>query len=142
MLFNIPRYKRLLWISSLFFISTVTVYAVIKAFEENLVFFYTATQILDGEAPDDRAIRLGGMVKVGSLKRKVDTLDIEFKVIDENNNVIPVTYKGVVPDLFKEGKGVVAQGMIVNGVFKSTEILAKHDEDYMPPKLGIVNDNY
>jgi cytochrome c-type biogenesis protein CcmE len=76
-------------------------------------------------------------------KEKKDSLEIKFKVIDEKNNIISVNYTGVVPDLFKEGKGVVAQGRIENGIFKSTEILAKHDEDYMPPKLGQFNEkNY
>ncbi len=137
MLFNASRYKRLLWITSLLVVFSSTVYAVIKAFEENLVFFYTPAQILSGEAPSNRAIRLGGMVKQGSLVREEDSLKISFKVIDENDIHIPVTYTGVVPDLFKEGKGVVAQGRIVGGVFVSTEILAKHDEDYMPPDLGM-----
>ena len=137
MLFNAARYKRLFWITSLLVVFSSTVYAVIKAFEENLVFFYTPAQILNGEAPSNRAIRLGGMVKRGSLVREENSLKINFKVIDENNTYIPVTYTGVVPDLFKEGKGVVAQGKIVDGVFVSTEILAKHDEDYMPPKLGM-----
>ena len=137
MLFNAARYKRLFWITSLLVVFSSTVYAVIKAFEENLVFFYTPAQILNGEAPSNRAIRLGGMVKRGSLVREENSLKINFKVIDENNTYIPVTYTGVVPDLFKEGKGVVAQGKIVDGVFVSTEILAKHDEDYMPPNLGM-----
>jgi cytochrome c-type biogenesis protein CcmE len=136
MLFNAKRYKRLFWIFSLIIVFSFTCFAIIKAFEENLVFFYTTSQILTGEAPSDRPIRLGGMVQTGSIERTKDSLEINFKVIDEKNNVIPVNYTGVVPDLFKEGKGVVAQGKIENGVFKSTEILAKHDEDYMPPKLG------
>lgn len=136
MLFNAKRYKRLFWIFSLIIVFSFTCFAIIKAFEENLVFFYTTSQILTGEAPSDRPIRLGGMVQTGSIERTKDSLEINFRVIDEKNNVIPVNYTGVVPDLFKEGKGVVAQGKIENGVFKSTEILAKHDEDYMPPKLG------
>ena len=136
MLFNAKRYKRLFWTFSLIIVFSFTCFAIIKAFEENLVFFYTTSQILTGEAPSDRPIRLGGMVQTGSIERTKDSLEINFKVIDEKNNVIPVNYTGVVPDLFKEGKGVVAQGKIENGVFKSTEILAKHDEDYMPPKLG------
>ena len=136
MLFNAKRYKRLFWILSLIIVFSLTCFAVIKAFEENLVFFYTTSQILTGEAPSDRPIRLGGMVQTGSIERTKDSLEIKFKVIDEKNNVIPVNYTGVVTDLFKEGKGVVAQGRIENGVFKSTEILAKHDENYMPPKLG------
>jgi cytochrome c-type biogenesis protein CcmE len=143
MLLNAKRYKRLLWVISLIGVISFTCFAVIKAFEENLVFFYTTSQILKGDAPTDRPIRLGGMVQNGSIERKKDSLEIKFKVIDEKNNIISVNYTGVVPDLFKEGKGVVAQGRIENGIFKSTEILAKHDEDYMPPKLGQFNEkNY
>ena len=116
MLFNAKRYKRLFWIFSLIIVFSFTCFAIIKAFEENLVFFYTTSQILTGEAPSDRPIRLGGMVQTGSIERTKDSLEINFKVIDEKNNVIPVNYTGVVPDLFKEGKGVVAQGKIENGV--------------------------
>lgn len=139
MLLNKIRYKRLFWVLSLISVIFFTIFAVIKAFEENLVFFYTTSQILEGSAPTNRPIRLGGMVQNGSIVRVKDSLAISFKVVDEKNSVLVVNYTGVVPDLFKEGKGVVAQGKIENGVFKSTEILAKHDEDYMPPKLGVLN---
>lgn len=139
MLLNKIRYKRLFWVLSLISVIFFTIFAVIKAFEENLVFFYTTSQILEGSAPTNRPIRLGGMVQNGSIVRVKDSLAISFKVVDEKNSVVVVNYTGVVPDLFKEGKGVVAQGKIENGVFKSTEILAKHDEDYMPPKLGVLN---
>ncbi len=140
MYFNSRRYKRLFWILGLAIVIFFTCFAIIKAFEENLVFFYTTTQILEGKAPNDRPIRLGGMVQTGSIQRQKNSLKMTFRVIDEKNNVIPVKYNGVVPDLFKEGKGVVAQGKIENGVFNSTEILAKHDENYMPPELGMNND--
>ena len=106
MLFNAKRYKRLFWIFSLIIVFSFTCFAIIKAFEENLVFFYTTSQILTGEAPSDRPIRLGGMVQTGSIERTKDSLEINFKVIDEKNNVIPVNYTGVVPDLFKEGTGM------------------------------------
>ena len=144
MLLNTKRYKRLFWILSLIIVIFLTCFAIIKSFEENLVFFYTTSQILNGDAPSDRPIRLGGMVQNGSIEKKENSLEINFKVIDEKQNIIKVNYTGVVPDLFKEGKGVVAQGKIENGVFKSTEILAKHDENYMPPKLGKLNkdENY
>ncbi|OUT98201.1 MAG: cytochrome c biogenesis protein CcmE [Betaproteobacteria bacterium TMED41] len=141
MLLNTKRYKRLFWILSLIIVIFLTCFAIIKSFEENLVFFYTTSQILNGDAPSDRQIRLGGMVQNGSIEKKENSLEINFKVIDEKQNIIKVNYTGVVPDLFKEGKGVVAQGKIENGVFKSTEILAKHDENYMPPKLGKLNED-
>ena len=134
MLFNENRMKRLFWVSTLL----VMIFAS-KSFEENLVFFYTPSQILNGEAPTNRPIRIGGMVEPNSINRDEHSLAVEFNVVDEKKSLIKVTYSGVVPDLFKEGKGVVAQGQYVNGVFRSTEILAKHDENYMPPDLSIAN---
>jgi len=115
------------------------IFAALKTFEENLVFFYTPSQILNGEAPANRPIRIGGMVEPNSINRDEHSLAVEFNVIDDKNSLIKVTYNGVVPDLFKEGKGVVAQGKYVDGIFQSTEILAKHDENYMPPDLSIVS---
>ena len=117
----------------------LVIFAALKTFEENLVFFYTPSQILNGEAPANRPIRIGGMVEPNSINRDEHSLAVEFNVIDDKNSLIKVTYKGVVPDLFKEGKGVVAQGEYVDGIFRSTEILAKHDENYMPPDLSIVS---
>ena len=117
----------------------LVIFAALKTFEENLVFFYTPSQILNGEAPANRPIRIGGMVEPNSINRDEHSLAVEFNVIDDKNSLIKVTYNGVVPDLFKEGKGVVAQGEYVDGIFRSTEILAKHDENYMPPDLSIVS---
>ena len=117
----------------------LVIFAALKTFEENLVFFYTPSQILNGEAPANRPIRIGGMVEPNSINRDEHSLAVEFNVIDDKNSLIKVTYNGVVPDLFKEGKGVVAQGKYVDGIFRSTEILAKHDENYMPPDLSIVS---
>ncbi len=135
-MFNAARISRLFWILMLLVVTAGTVFAVLKAFEENLVFFYTPSQVLNGEAPKDRSIRIGGMVVENSLIRGENALDISFKIRDEENSKVRVVYSGVVPDLFKEGKGVVAQGKWIEGAFVSTEILAKHDEDYMPPELG------
>jgi len=137
MLFNTKRVGRLVWISLILTVATVTVYAAINVFEKNLVFFYSPSQILNGDAPTNKSIRLGGMVQMDSIKRENNSLDISFNVIDEKNNIITVKYSGVVPDLFKEGKGVVAQGILRDGVFLSSEILAKHDENYMPPDLNL-----
>ena len=105
---------------------------VLNAFQSNLVFFFTPTQVFAGEAPKGRAFRIGGMVKDGSLKR--DGLTVHFVITDLVKD-IPVSYTGILPDLFKEGKGAVIQGrMNANGEFIASEVLAKHDENYMPPE--------
>jgi cytochrome c-type biogenesis protein CcmE len=112
----------------------VAAWLVLNAFQSNLVFFFSPSQIAAGEAPKDRAFRVGGMVQAGSVKRLGDGLTVEFVVTDTAKS-IPVTYKGILPDLFREGKGVVAQGRLgADGVFRANEVLAKHDENYMPPE--------
>ena len=128
------RRRRLLWIAAIALAVSGTAYGVIRAFNDNMVFFYTPTQLLAGEAPAERSLRIGGMVEAGSIEREPGTLEIRFRITDEAKS-IPVTYTGVVPDLFREGKGAVAQGEMRDGVFVASEILAKHDENYMPPKL-------
>ncbi|RZP23033.1 MAG: cytochrome c maturation protein CcmE [Burkholderiaceae bacterium] len=137
MLFNENRIKRLFWVFLIVLSGGLIIFAALKTFEKNLVFFYTPSQILNGEAPKNRPIRIGGMVEPNSINRDEHSLAVEFNVVDDKNSLIKVTYSGVVPDLFKEGKGVVAQGEYVDGIFQSTEILAKHDENYMPPDLSI-----
>ena len=139
MLLNENRIKRLFWVFLIILSGGLIIFAALKAFEENLVFFYTPSQILNGEAPKNRPIRIGGMVVPNSINRDEHSLEVEFNVVDDKNSLIKVTYSGVVPDLFKEGKGVVAQGEYIDGIFQSTEILAKHDENYMPPDLSIAN---
>ena len=139
MLFNENRIKRLFWVFLIVLSGGLIFFAALRTFEENLVFFYTPSQILNGEAPKNRPIRIGGMVEPNSINRDEHSLAVEFNVVDDKNSLIKVTYSGVVPDLFKEGKGVVAQGEYVDGIFQSTEILAKHDENYMPPDLSIAN---
>jgi cytochrome c-type biogenesis protein CcmE len=107
---------------------------VLNAFQSNLVFFFTPSQIAAKEAPQGRAFRVGGLVEAGSLTREPNSLTVRFRVTD-TAQTIPVTYTGLLPDLFKEGKGVVAQGMLgPDGVFRATDVLAKHDENYMPPE--------
>ena len=128
------RRRRLLWIAAIALTVSGTAYGVIRAFNDNMVFFYTPTQMLAGEAPAGRSLRIGGMVEAGSVEREPGTLTIRFRITDQDKT-IPVTYTGVVPDLFREGKGAVAQGELKGGVFVASEILAKHDENYMPPKL-------
>jgi cytochrome c-type biogenesis protein CcmE len=104
---------------------------VLSAFQENLVFFFTPSQIAANEAPQGRTFRIGGMVEKGSVKR--EGVEVRFVVTDTAKS-IPVLYSGALPDLFREGKGVVAQGQLgADGVFRAREVLAKHDENYMPP---------
>ena len=109
---------------------------VLNVFQSNLVFFFTPTQVAANEAPKDRTFRIGGLVEEGSVVRDKDALTVRFKVTD-TAKAIPVVYTGILPDLFKEGKGVVAQGRIgSDGTFKANEVLAKHDENYMPPEAA------
>ena len=109
---------------------------VLNAFQGNVVFFFSPSQIAAKEAPLDKTFRVGGMVEKGSLKRRADGLTVEFVVTDTAKS-IPVVYTGILPDLFKEGKGVVTQGRLgPDGVFHASEVLAKHDENYMPPEAA------
>lgn len=109
---------------------------VMNAFQSNLVFFFSPSQIAANEAPRDRSFRIGGLVEEGSLKRDGSSLTVKFVVTDMAQRV-PVSYTGMLPDLFKEGKGVVAQGKLgADGVFRAEQVLAKHDENYMPPEAA------
>jgi len=109
---------------------------VLNALNSNLALYISPTDVLAGQAPKDKAFRLGGMVVKGSLERQTDGLTVHFKVTD-NANTIPVAFTGILPDLFQEGQGVVAQGkMNADGMFKASEVLAKHDENYMPPQVA------
>jgi len=106
---------------------------VLNAFRSNLVFFFSPSQVMANQAPQGKAFRIGGLVETGSVKRADDGLTVRFRVTD-TAHTIAVVYTGILPDLFKEGKGVVAQGRLgADGVFAATEVLAKHDENYMPP---------
>jgi cytochrome c-type biogenesis protein CcmE len=109
---------------------------VLNAFQSNLVFFFSPSQIAANEAPRERSFRIGGLVEEGSIKRDGQTLTVNFVVTDLAQRV-PVSYTGMLPDLFKEGKGVVAQGKLgPDGVFRAEQVLAKHDENYMPPEAA------
>ena len=131
-----PRHKRMALIVGGLAGLGIAAYLVLSAFQENLVFFYSPTQVVNQEAPQGKAFRIGGLVQEGSLKRGSDGLTVSFNVTD-TAKVIPVTYSGILPDLFKEGKGVVAQGRLQpDGTFKAHEVLAKHDENYMPPEAA------
>ncbi len=113
----------------------------LSAFQNNLVFFFSPTQVAAKEAPVGRTFRVGGLVEQHSLKRENDGLTVRFTVTDTAKS-IPVVYKGILPDLFKEGKGCVAQGHVgSDGVFYADQVLAKHDENYMPPEAGKAIDN-
>ena len=127
-----PRNKRAAIIIGALLALGIAAYFVLNAFQSNLVFFFSPTQVAAGEAPKGRTFRIGGLVKEGSVKR--NNLTVSFVVTDTAKEV-PTTYTGILPDLFKEGKGVVAQGKFdASGKFVATEVLAKHDENYMPPE--------
>jgi cytochrome c-type biogenesis protein CcmE len=128
------RRKRLAWIAAGLVVLATAIGLVLYALSSNIVFFYTPTQIAANEVPQGRAFRVGGLVETGSVQRS--GLDVSFRITD-NARTVPVTYRGTLPDLFKEGKGVVAQGALAgDGVFKASEVLAKHDENYMPPEAA------
>ena len=128
-----PRHKRFAWIGAGVVALGVAAALVLNAFQSNLVFFFTPTQVAEREAPQGRPFRIGGLVESGSLVRERDSLTVRFRVTD-TAKTIPVVYTGLLPDLFKEGKGVVAQGTLgMDGTFHASEVLAKHDENYMPP---------
>jgi cytochrome c-type biogenesis protein CcmE len=128
-----PRRKRMAIALGILAVVGIATALVLNAFQSNLVFFYTPTQIAAKEAPSGRTFRVGGLVVEGSVKR--DGVKVNFEVTD-TAKVVPVQFSGILPDLFKEGKGVVAQGQLENGVFQAKEVLAKHDENYMPPEAA------
>ena len=127
------RHKRLTLAAGLLLAAGAVTALVMNAFQSNMVFFYTPTQVSANEAPANRTFRIGGMVQTGTVKR--DGLHVNFTVTDTAKTVA-VRYQGVLPDLFQEGKGVVAQGQLKDGVFMAREVLAKHDENYMPPEAA------
>jgi len=129
-----PRSKRLALIAGAVGLLVGAVALVLTAFQQNLVFFHTPTEVLEGKAPSGRTFRIGGMVEQGSIRRAADGITVHFAITD-TAKVIPVTYQGTLPDLFKEGKGAVVQGKLgPDGQFTASEVLAKHDENYMPPE--------
>jgi cytochrome c-type biogenesis protein CcmE len=130
------RHRRFAWIGGGVVLLGVAAALVLNAFQSNLVFFFTPSQVAAKEAPQGRTFRVGGLVEDKSLQREKDGLTVRFNVTD-TAKTIPVVYTGILPDLFKEGKGVVAQGQIgPDGVFRASEVLAKHDENYMPPEAA------
>jgi cytochrome c-type biogenesis protein CcmE len=130
------RHKRFGLIAVGLILLAIAAFLITKSFRSNLVFFFTPTQVEKGEAPKSGSFRIGGLVENGSLKRLPDGLRVQFKVTDTAKSML-VEYKGILPDLFKEGKGVVAEGELnQKGLFEASQVLAKHDENYMPPEAA------
>ena len=127
------RHKRLAIAAGVLCAIAAAAALVMNAFQSNLVFFFSPSQVAAKEAPTGRTFRLGGLVEAGSVKR--DGVVVNF-VVTDTAKTVPVRYQGILPDLFKEGKGVVAQGQMNGGVFEAREVLAKHDENYMPPEAA------
>ena len=131
-----PRQKRIAMVTGGLVALAVVAGLILAAFQQNLVFFFTPSQVAANEAPQGKTFRIGGMVVNGSVKRQPDGVTVHFIVTDTAKS-IPVVYRGALPDLFREGKGVVAQGRVgTDGVFQAAEVLAKHDENYMPPEAA------
>ncbi len=132
---NPKRKKRLLFVLALITGVGVAVFFALSAFQENLLYFFSPSQVVAGEAPQQRAFRIGGLVTDGSLRRESDGLTVHFMVTDTAATV-PIRFKGILPDLFREGQGIVALGRLGNdGTFVADQVLAKHDENYMPPEV-------
>ena len=130
------RHKRFAFIAAGLLVLGVAVALILKSFNSNLVFFFTPTQVVNGEVPEQGNFRIGGLVEQGSLERLQDGTHVKFRVTD-TAKTMQVLYTGILPDLFKEGKGVVAQGKLgKDGVFEADQVLAKHDENYMPPEAA------
>lgn len=132
---NPVRKRKLMMIIILISVLAIATALVLFALRQNISLFYTPSQIARGEAPRNHAIRVGGMVVPGSIVRSKKDLTVQFKITDYSHTVL-VTYRGILPDLFREGQGIVAQGLIQDDrQFKASEVLAKHDENYMPPEV-------
>jgi cytochrome c-type biogenesis protein CcmE len=131
-----PRRKRLFAVIAILVGVGAGVTLFLLASRENLLYFYSPSQVMAGEAPRGKAFRIGGLVTTGSLRRTDGTLEIHF-VVTDNQASVPVRYTGLLPDLFSEGKGVIARGRLgESGEFVAEEVLAKHDENYMPPEVA------
>jgi cytochrome c-type biogenesis protein CcmE len=131
-----PRRRRMATVAIVLAGVALAVGLALQAFEENLLFFYSPTQVLAGEPSEGSKFRLGGLVMAGSLQREPGDLTVNFQVTD-NQNILRVSYEGVLPDLFREGQGVIAHGRLQpDGTFRADEVLAKHDENYMPPEVA------
>ncbi len=131
-----PRRKRLLAVIAIVVGVGAAAALASLAFEDNLLYFYSPTQIHAGEAPEGRTFRIGGLVTTGSVQRSSGSLEVHF-VVTDNQESVPVRYTGLLPDLFREGQGIIAHGRLTeSGEFMADEVLAKHDENYMPPEVA------
>ena len=131
-----PRKKRMLTIAGLLTGMALATGLILKSFEENLMYFFSPSDVAAGKAPDGREFRIGGMVEKGSVKRAADSLEVSFTLTDYAQQT-RVRYTGILPDLFREGQGIVAHGKLdAQGDFVAREVLAKHDENYMPPEVA------
>jgi len=128
------KHKRLSFVGLALLLIAAAAALVLNAYEESIVFFHSPTDIVEKKVPSDRRLRLGGLVENGSVEKKPDAVAL-FRVTDMSNSV-PVSYRGILPDLFREGQGVVAEGVFKDGMFLADEVLAKHDENYMPPEVA------
>jgi len=130
-----PRRKRLLAVSAILLGVAAATAVALKAFDNNLLYFYDPSQVAAGQAPIGKTFRVGGLVTKGSLHRTPGSLEVRFVVTDYAHDVT-VSYTGLLPDLFREGQGIIAHGQLHDGVFVADEVLAKHDEKYMPPEVA------
>lgn len=131
-----PRRQRLLLVAAALVGVGIAVALALRAFQENLLYFYSPSQVSRGESPADKRFRVGGIVVPGSVLREAGTLTVRFRLTDTQHE-LPVTYTGILPDLFREGQGIVTHGRLeADGLFTADEVLAKHDENYMPPDVA------
>jgi cytochrome c-type biogenesis protein CcmE len=131
-----PRRKRMLAVAAIVLGVGAATAVALQALNENLLYFYSPSQVMGGEAPASRSFRLGGLVTTGSVQRTPGSMEVHFTVTD-HARTIPVSYSGLLPDLFREGQGVIARGKLRDdGTFVAEEVLAKHDENYMPPEVA------
>lgn len=130
------RHRKLLVITLAVVGLGIAITLILNAFQSNLVFFFSPSEVAEGKAPTERAFRIGGLVEEGSIQREGEGLTTRF-IVTDTAKTIPVVYTGILPDLFKEGKGVVAEGRLgADGLFTASQVLAKHDENYMPPEAA------
>ena len=127
------RQNRMILVALLVAGTSLAAYLGLKAFNENLLYFFSPSDVVNGKAPSGKSFRLGGLVANGSVKR--EGIKVAFDVTD-NQNTFTVKYEGILPDLFREGQGIITTGSLKNGTFMATEVLAKHDENYMPPEVA------
>jgi len=131
-----PRRRRMLVVSLILAGVGLAAFFGLTAFQKNLLYFLTPSQVAQGEAPKGHSFRIGGLVVKGTVKRAPDTLEVHFDLTD-GNRTVGVTYTGILPDLFREGQGIIAIGKLSeSGIFEASEVLAKHDENYMPPEVA------